>query len=159
MPRSGRHPDTVQRRCSDGKNSLPGYLSPNEFERRAAAATRPVGNGDQHDRTDLEAFPIGEPEVPNYPPGVPCPPVLVKTLLATGYRSPQCGWRQPRPVHRSAVAPVVGIFPNEDAVRQPSGAVLLEHSDEWAVSRRYMALEFNAPVSDNPTAELPAVAA
>ena len=39
------------------------------------------------------------------------------------------------------------------------GAVLLEQSDEWAVSRRYMTLESIAPVSDNPTVKLPAVAA
>ena len=54
---------------------------------------------------------------------------------------------------------VVGIFPNEDAITRLVGAVLLEQNDEWAVSRRYMTLESIAPVSDNPTVKLPAVAA
>ena len=54
---------------------------------------------------------------------------------------------------------VVGIFPNEDAITRLVGAVLLEQNDEWPVSRRYMTLESIAPVSDNPTVELPAEAA
>ena len=39
------------------------------------------------------------------------------------------------------------------------GAILLEQNDEWAVQRRYMSLETLAPVSDDPTISLPAVAA
>ena len=54
---------------------------------------------------------------------------------------------------------VVGIFPNEDAIVRLIGAILLEQNDEWAVQRaRYMTLETIAPLSDNPTVSLPAIA-
>lgn len=54
---------------------------------------------------------------------------------------------------------VVGIFPNEKAVVRLVGALMLEQNDEWAVCRRYMALEGLKPVSDDPLIKLPAVAA
>jgi transposase-like protein len=55
---------------------------------------------------------------------------------------------------------VVGIFPNEAAIRRLVGAILLEQNDEWAVQRgRYMTLETMAGPSDDPIAKLPAVAA
>jgi transposase-like protein len=54
---------------------------------------------------------------------------------------------------------VVGIFPNEDAVVRLIGAILLEQNDEWAIQRaRYMTLETIAPLSDDPTVSLPAIA-
>ena len=54
---------------------------------------------------------------------------------------------------------VVGIFPNEDAIIRLVGAILLEQNDEWAVQRaRYMTLETIAPLSDDPTVSLPAIA-
>jgi transposase-like protein len=54
---------------------------------------------------------------------------------------------------------VVGIFPNEDAIVRLIGAILLEQNDEWAVQRaRYMTLETIAPLSDDPTVSLPAIA-
>jgi putative transposase len=55
---------------------------------------------------------------------------------------------------------VVGIFPNEAAITRLMGAILLEQNDEWAVQRaRYITLETIAPMSDDPLASLPAVAA
>jgi putative transposase len=55
---------------------------------------------------------------------------------------------------------VVGIFPNEAAVTRLIGAVLLEQNDEWAVQRaRYLSLETIAPLSDDPTGNLPLLAA
>ena len=54
---------------------------------------------------------------------------------------------------------VVGIFPNEGAVTRLVVAILLEQNDEWAVQRRYMSLETLAPVSDDPSVSLSAVAA
>jgi putative transposase len=55
---------------------------------------------------------------------------------------------------------VVGIFPNEAAIRRLVGAILLEQNDECAVQRgRYMTLETIAGLCDEPIIKLPAVAA
>ena len=56
-------------------------------------------------------------------------------------------------------ADVVGIFPNDEAVIRLVGALMLEQSDEWAVSRRYFSLESLASLADTASPKLPAVAA
>jgi putative transposase len=54
---------------------------------------------------------------------------------------------------------VVGIFPNEEAIKRLVGAILLEQNDEWAVQRsRFITLESLAALSDDPIVKLPAVA-
>jgi putative transposase len=52
---------------------------------------------------------------------------------------------------------VVGIFPNEAAITQLVGALLLEQNDEWQLQRRYMQLEGLQLLADNQTARLSAV--
>jgi putative transposase len=53
-------------------------------------------------------------------------------------------------------ADVVGIVPNEAAVRRLVGALLLEQNDEYAIQKRYMSVESMAMVSENPAITLPA---
>ena len=55
---------------------------------------------------------------------------------------------------------VVGIFPNEAAIKRLVGAILLEQNDEWAVQRaRYITLESIAPIGEDPLVSLPTMAA
>jgi putative transposase len=52
---------------------------------------------------------------------------------------------------------VVGIFPNEAAIKRLVGAMLLEQNDEWQLNRRYMQLVGLQLLADNQPARLSAV--
>lgn len=55
---------------------------------------------------------------------------------------------------------VIGIFPNEAAIRRLVGAILLEQNDEWSVQRsRYMTRETISEMLETPVISLPAMAA
>ena len=58
-----------------------GYLSPNEFERRAAAAARPADNEGHRGQTTFEPSRIARPGIHNHPPGVPSTPVADQDFL------------------------------------------------------------------------------
>lgn len=54
---------------------------------------------------------------------------------------------------------VIGIFPNEHAIRRLVGALMLEQNDEWAVTRRYMTLETVAAICDDQSMDPAKIAA
>ncbi len=59
----------------------------------------------------------------------------------------------PRPV---AARP---LLQNEAAIRRLVGALMLEHNDEWAVTRRYMTLETVATICEDATMDPAEIAA
>ena len=80
---------------------------------------------------------------------------------------PQAHWRQihsTNPLERlnkeiKRRTNVVGIFPNEAAIRRLVGALMLEQNDEWAVTRRYMTLETVAAICEDNTMDPAKIAA
>ena len=77
-------------------HSALGYLSPNEFERRAAAR-RPMGAGGHREPTNLEPFRIGRPGIHNHPLGVPSTPLCERDFLPSAIVHPSAGGHSPQP--------------------------------------------------------------
>ena len=73
-----------------------GYLSPNEFERRAAAG-RPMGTEGHHEQANLEPFRIGRPGIHNHPPGRPSTPVSERDFIPSAIVHPSAGGDSPQP--------------------------------------------------------------
>jgi len=80
---------------------------------------------------------------------------------------PQAHWRQihsTNPLERlnkeiKRRTNVIGIFPNEPAIKRLVGALMLEQNDEWAVTRRYMTLETVAAICEDNTMDPAKIAA
>ena len=94
--------------------------------------------------------------------------LVVSAFIATAFaqddaEAARTQWRKVADQLRSKL-PKLGIFPNEDAIVRLIGAILLEQNDEWAVQRardmtlETITLETIAPLSDDPTVSLPAIA-
>ena len=77
-------------------HSALGYLSPNEFERRAAAG-RATGTEGHREPNTLEPFRIGWPGVPNHPLGIPSTPVCNQDLLPSAIVHLSAGGDSPQP--------------------------------------------------------------
>ena len=78
------------------RHSALGYLSPNEFERRAAATARQAAGGTRHRaQADLEPFRIGRTEIHNDPLGLPPTSVSEKDLHPSAIAHPKTGGESP----------------------------------------------------------------
>ena len=60
-------------------------------------------------------------KVQNYPPGVPYPPVVEKTLCPPAVTAPLCGGRQPSTVHRTGVTPILRALVMKKPLSVPPG--------------------------------------
>ena len=75
-----------------------GYLSPNEFERRAAATARQnQGDARGRDRTGLGPCPLGRPAIHNHPLEGPSTPVSERDNLPQAIAHPSAGGDSPQP--------------------------------------------------------------
>ena len=72
------------------------YLSPNEFECRAATG-RPTGTESRREQTNLEPFRIGRPGSHNHPLGRPSTPVSERDFIPSAIVHPSAGGDSPQP--------------------------------------------------------------
>ena len=80
------------------RHSALGYLSPNDFERAAAAAgVHREGNGAPHHRDDLEVSSIDEPEIQNNPSEAPLPAVFDENFIPPAIAHLSAGGDSPQP--------------------------------------------------------------
>ena len=77
-------------------HSALGYLSPNEFERRATAG-HAMGTEGHREQTNLEPFRIGRPGIHNHPPGGPPTPVSERDLIPSAVVHTSAGGDSPQP--------------------------------------------------------------
>ena len=73
-----------------------GYLSPNEFERRAAAGP-PTGTEGHRERTNLESLRIGWPGIHNHPLGEPPTPLSETDFIPSAIVHHRTGGDSPQP--------------------------------------------------------------
>ena len=79
------------------RHSRLGYLSPNEFERRAAATAKQAQDARGRDRTGLEPCQIGQPAIHNHPLEGPSTPVSERDLLPQAIAHLSAGGDSPQP--------------------------------------------------------------
>ncbi len=82
-------------------HSALGYLSPNEFERRAAAPECPMGTEGHREQGALEPLRIDQPEIHNHPRRKPPTPVSEKDSLPSAIVHLSAGDDSPQPSTRS----------------------------------------------------------
>ena len=78
-------------------HSALGYLSPNEFERRAAPGGRPMGTEGHREPTTQEPFRIGQPGIHNHPLREPPTPVSESDFIPSAIVHPGAGGDSPQP--------------------------------------------------------------
>ena len=82
-------------------HSALGYLSPNEFERRAAPEGRPMGTEGHREQITQEPFRIGQPGIHNHPLREPSTPVSERDFIPSAIVHPGAGGDSPQPSTKS----------------------------------------------------------
>ncbi len=134
------------------------------FKLQENGTNRDYRSFDEKSQTYLDA--ITAPAMAAYPEATPLGGIAVKAAgrLMTFPPQHRTKLHSTNPIERlngeiKRRTEIISILPSEDAIVRLIDAILLEQNEEWAVQRaRYMALEIIAPLSDDPTVSLPAIA-